>query len=392
MDSRYNGYNFISALHLVLLPMVLLMCSPALPAIAISCEFPAVFNFGDSNSDTGGLSATFGPAPPPNGETFFGRPSGRYSDGRLIIDFIAESLGLPYLSAYLDSIGTNFSHGANFATGGSTIRMQNKTLFQGGFSPFSLDVQTWQFTQFKSRSQFFFSQGGVFRDLLPSEELFSKALYTFDIGQNDLTAGYHLGLTTDEVKETIPDILNQFTVAIKAIYWQGGRYFWIHNTGPFGCLPYILDNLTLRAPEVDRAGCGSPFNGVAQLFNSLLKETVLQLRKELPLASFTYVDVYSNKYRLISHAREYGFEHPLVACCGHGGVYNYNKNFGCGSKREVNGTEIVIGSCKEPLKRVNWDGVHYTEFANKWIFDQISEGNFSDPPLSLRMACSKEAP
>ncbi|KAK8933608.1 GDSL esterase/lipase [Platanthera zijinensis] len=147
---------------------------------------------------------------------------------------------------------------------------------------------------------------GFFRDLLPSEELFSKALYTFDIGQNDLTAGYHLGLTTDEVKETIPDILNQFTVAIKAIYWQGGRYFWIHNTGPFGCLPYILDNFTLQAPEVDRAGCGSPFNGVAQLFNSLLKETVLQLRKELPLASFTYVDVYSNKYRLISHAREFG--------------------------------------------------------------------------------------
>ena len=28
--------------------------------------------------------------------------------------FSAESLGLPYLSAYLNSVGTNFSHGANF--------------------------------------------------------------------------------------------------------------------------------------------------------------------------------------------------------------------------------------------------------------------------------------
>lgn len=52
------------------------------------CHFPAVFNFGDSNSDTGGLAAAFGQAPLPNGETFFHRSAGRYSDGRLVIDFI----------------------------------------------------------------------------------------------------------------------------------------------------------------------------------------------------------------------------------------------------------------------------------------------------------------
>ncbi|KAK9681866.1 hypothetical protein RND81_10G033100 [Saponaria officinalis] len=43
----------------------------------------------------------------------------------LIFDYIlciyaAESLGLPYLSAYLNSVGSNFSHGANFATAGSS--------------------------------------------------------------------------------------------------------------------------------------------------------------------------------------------------------------------------------------------------------------------------------
>lgn len=53
-----------------------------------SCHFPAIFNFGDSNSDTGGLSAAFGQAPYPNGETYFHTPSGRFSDGRLIVDFI----------------------------------------------------------------------------------------------------------------------------------------------------------------------------------------------------------------------------------------------------------------------------------------------------------------
>ena len=58
------------------------------------CVFPAIYNFGDSNSDTGGLSAAFGQAPPPNGETFFHTPSGRYSDGRLVIDFIGTSISL----------------------------------------------------------------------------------------------------------------------------------------------------------------------------------------------------------------------------------------------------------------------------------------------------------
>uniref|UniRef100_A0A6N2KRS3 GDSL esterase/lipase n=1 Tax=Salix viminalis TaxID=40686 RepID=A0A6N2KRS3_SALVM len=28
------------------------------------CEFPAIYNFGDSNSDTGGISAAFCPSPP----------------------------------------------------------------------------------------------------------------------------------------------------------------------------------------------------------------------------------------------------------------------------------------------------------------------------------------
>ncbi|KAJ0989472.1 hypothetical protein J5N97_007828 [Dioscorea zingiberensis] len=376
----------------VLVASVLLVVLVSFPEVSASpCDFPAIFNFGDSNSDTGGLSAAFGPAPPPNGETFFGAPAGRYSDGRLIIDFIAQSLGLPYLNAYLDSVGTNFSHGANFATAGSTIRRQNTTLFQSGYSPFSLDVQSWQFSQFKARSQLAYAKGGVFKDLLPPEDYFSRALYTFDIGQNDLTSGYFQNMTTEEVKAYIPDVLNKFTIVIKSVYGEGGRFFWIHNTGPFGCLPYVLDRIPLMAPQVDRAGCGVPFNEVAQLFNLKLKETIAHLRKDLPLATFTYVDVYSVKYSIISEPRKHGFEHPLVACCGHGGKYNYNVRVGCGGKIKVNGTEVLIGkSCGEPLKRINWDGVHYTEAGNRYVFDQISNGTYSDPPISVRMACHKQ--
>jgi hypothetical protein len=57
-------------------------------------EPPVVlFNFGDSNSDTGGVAAAGGiNIMPPKGRTYFGHPTGRLSDGRVIIDFICELL------------------------------------------------------------------------------------------------------------------------------------------------------------------------------------------------------------------------------------------------------------------------------------------------------------
>ncbi|CAA6674919.1 unnamed protein product [Spirodela intermedia] len=36
--------------------VLLVFCSVVFPAAA-SCDYPALFNFGDSNSDTGGFSA-----------------------------------------------------------------------------------------------------------------------------------------------------------------------------------------------------------------------------------------------------------------------------------------------------------------------------------------------
>ncbi|KAL1807289.1 hypothetical protein ACET3Z_030357 [Daucus carota] len=371
-----------------LVAVSLALLANATNATSSGCHFPAIYNFGDSNSDTGGLSAAFGQAGAPSGETFFHQPAGRYCDGRLVIDFIAKSVGLPYLSAFLDSVGSNFSHGANFATAGSTIRPQNTTLHQSGFSPISLNVQWYQYNDFHRRSQAFRSQGGIFKKILPAAETFSEALYTFDIGQNDLTAGLFLNMSTDEVKAFVPDAIDQFKIIVKNIYSQGGRSFWIHNTGPVGCLPYVLERVMITVGQIDHVGCAGPINDVCQFYNTKLKEAAEQLRKDLPLAAITYVDVYSVKYDLISHASKYGFAHPLRACCGHGGKYNYNRNVGCGGKIKVNGTEVLIGkSCQNPSVVINWDGVHYTEAANRWIFDQIVDGSYSNPPNSLKMAC-----
>ena len=62
------------------------------------CNFPAIFNFKVSNFDTGGKSAAYDRLPSPNGDTFFGKPSGRFCDGQLVIDFIGDYSHFPMFS------------------------------------------------------------------------------------------------------------------------------------------------------------------------------------------------------------------------------------------------------------------------------------------------------
>jgi len=64
-----------------------------LPVLVVSeCGTGAVlFNFGDSNSDTGGYMAGLGSNfSLPHGRLFPHQPSGRLCDGRLIIDFLCQ--------------------------------------------------------------------------------------------------------------------------------------------------------------------------------------------------------------------------------------------------------------------------------------------------------------
>ncbi|KAM7509919.1 hypothetical protein LguiB_008794 [Lonicera macranthoides] len=343
------------------------------------CDFPAIYNFGDSNSDTGGRSAAIGEVLPPNGETFFGKPSGRFCDGRLLIDLIAEELNLPYLGAYLDSIGTNFRHGANFATGGSSI-------LPGGYSPFHLDLQISQFIQFKSRTTALYKQlshDKTFKSNLPRPEEFSKALYTFDIGQNDLAHGFQY-TNEAKVRASIPNILHLFSKAVNQLYKEGARFFWVHNTGPIGCLPYSVIYDRSKPGNLDQNGCVEPQNEVAQEFNRQLRYKVSRLRVQLPQAAFTYVDVYSAKYTLISHAKNQGFEDPLKFCCG--SYYGYHVD--CGKKVTVNGT-VYGNACINPSKHISWDGIHYSEAANLIVAKVVLNGSLSEPTNSIAESCHR---
>ncbi|KAI3911834.1 hypothetical protein MKW92_041896 [Papaver armeniacum] len=298
---------------------------------------------------------------------FFGKPSGRAGDGRLIIDFMSEELGLTsYLRPYLDSLGLDsFSNGANFATGGSSIK-------QGGYSPFHLDVQVSQFRQFKARVIDIDNSTQKGKADLPKPEDFSKALYTFDIGQNDLAFG--LGNSSEnETLASIPNILDLFSTAVQQLYSEGARVFWVHNTGPFGCLPNSNSWYAKNPGVLDKNGCVIPLNKIAQEFNMQLKSKLIQLKASLAGAAFTYVDAYTAKFNLVNTAKAQGFVDPLDFCC-------------CREKVVVNGTEHG-GPCANPMEHISWDGTHYTEAANKWVAKFILNGSMSDPPIPINQAC-----
>eukprot|EP01018_Ginkgo_biloba_P009744 Gb_07749 [translate_table: standard] len=362
------------------------LCCRAASVSSGKCNFTAIFNFGDCNSDTGGLVAGLGlDLRLPNGQTFFHKSSGRYCDGRLVIDFLCEALHLPFLSSYLESVASNFGHGANFACAGSTV---TSALNAFTVNPFSLNVQVDQFKRFKARVLDMVYRDSAFAGFLPGPDSFEKALYTLDMGQNDISHAFSLNLTEDQVIAYIPQIIRNLTSEVERLYEEGGRNFLVHNTGPLGCLPRTLAYIRSDLSEVDEHGCAAAYNRAAQTFNSQLQNVCKQLRKQLSNATIVYVDIYTIKYHLIANASEYGFEHPLTACCGYGGMpYNFNDKVRCSQRGTVNGTVVTAEACKDAAKYVSWDGIHFSETANVHISSQILSAKYSEPALPPSHAC-----
>ncbi|XP_061366258.1 GDSL esterase/lipase At1g09390-like [Gastrolobium bilobum] len=365
-----NGVSGSVAFSLLLLRflfvLLLLTCSSAVGVG--ECDKPAsVFVFGDSNSDTGGLASGLGfPINFPNGRTFFHRSTGRLSDGRLVIDLLCQSLNISFLTPYLDALsGSTFTNGANFAVVGSSTLPK--------YVPFSLNIQVMQFRHFKARTLELVTSGNLIND-----EGFRDALYLIDIGQNDLADSFSKNLSYAQVIKRIPAIITEIENAVNNLHNEGARKFWVHNTGPLGCLPKIL--ALAQKKDLDSFGCLSSYNSAARLFNEALQRLSQKLRTELKDATLVYVDIFAIKYDLITNATKYGFSNPLMVCCGYGGPpYNFDVRVTCGQP----GYQV----CEEGSRYVNWDGIHHTEAANTLIASRILSMAYSTPPTPFDFFC-----
>lgn len=127
-----TSFTYFSSQIAIITITTIFVLSPSLfsaSTAATSALNPRPFNkiyaFGDSFTDTGNTKTATGPSgfahvsTSPYGSTYFHRPTNRYSDGRLVIDFVTQELSLPFLPPYLHS-KNNAPNGINFAVGGST--------------------------------------------------------------------------------------------------------------------------------------------------------------------------------------------------------------------------------------------------------------------------------
>lgn len=274
-----------------------------------------------------------------------------------------ESLGTPHLSPFMKPLGSNYSHGVNFAIAGSTATP--------GATTFSLDVQVDQFVFFKERCLDLIERG----EAAPIEEkAFPDAIYTMDIGHNDINGVLHLPYHT--MLEKLPPVIAEIKKAIERLHKNGARKFWIHGTGALGCMPQKLSMPRDDDRDLDEHGCIATINNVCKKFNSLLSEALDELRLTLKSSTIVFVDMFAIKYDLVANHTKYGIEKPLMTCCGHGGPpYNYDPKESCMTSDKY--------LCKLGEKFISWDGVHFTDAANGIVASKVLSGEYNIPRVKL---------
>lgn len=169
--------------------------------------FKKIYAFGDSFTDTGNTKSATGPSSfghvsnPPYGTTFFHHPTNRYSDGRLVIDFVAETLSLPYLPPYRKIRGkvSSSTFGVNFAVAGATATnhlffvKNNLTL---DITPESIQTQLLWFNKYLQ------SQGCKKASASDCKEAFDDALFWVgEIGVNDYAYAVGSSIPDDTIRK-----------------------------------------------------------------------------------------------------------------------------------------------------------------------------------------------
>ncbi|KAK7294514.1 hypothetical protein RJT34_17403 [Clitoria ternatea] len=329
------------------------------------------FIFGDSFLDAGNNNyintstldqANFWPY----GETYFNFSTGRFSDGRLVSDFIAQYANLPLVPPFLQPGYTQYYVGANFASAGAGALVET---FQGSVIPLKTQARNFKRVAKWMRHKLGKSEGKM---------LLSSAVYMFSIGSNDYFSPFlthsHL-LNSHSHSQYVATVVANLTSIIKEIYTRGARKFVFLNLPPLGCVPGT------RILQPERNGsCLQELSDLATLHNRILPVALSKLEKKLTGFKFALYDLHTDVTQMINHPLKYGLKEGKSACCGSGafgGVYS------CGGKRGEKQFEL----CEKPNEYLFWDSYHFTESAYKQVADRLwgyTNSSYNLGPYTIR--------
>ncbi|KAM7471902.1 hypothetical protein LguiA_010085 [Lonicera macranthoides] len=320
----------------------------------------ALFIFGDSLYDPGNnnyinTTTDFLANFSPYGETFFNYPTGRFSDGRLIPDFIAEYAKLPIIPPYLQSGDHHhFVYGANFASGGGGALDET-------YAGLVINLKT-QMTYFKQVKK-------QLKQKLGSQEakqLLFNSVYLVSIGGNDYLSTYGTSSTVFDIytpEEYVEIVIGNITSFINEMYNEGARKFGFFSLPPLGCWPSVREA---------NGDCVENVTSLMQLHNKEFSRSINKLDRHLEGFTYSKFDLYTSISDRMNNPSKYGLEEGMTACCGsgpHGGVYS------CGGKRGIE--EYTL--CEDVSEYLFFDSNHPTETVYQQLAMLMWSGN---PPLT----------
>ncbi|XP_061349163.1 GDSL esterase/lipase At4g16230-like [Gastrolobium bilobum] len=337
--------------------------------ISTSDDLPANFVFGDSLVDAGNNNyiVTLSKANfLPNGIDF-GKPTGRFTNGRTIIDVIGQELGFRFTPPYLapTTVGPVVLKGVNYASGGGGILNLTGKVFGGRLN---LDAQI---DNFANTRQDIISSIGVPASL----NLFKRALFSVTIGSNDFINNYLTPAVTfpEQILQSpelfVTTMISKLRAQLTRLFNLGARKFVVANVGPIGCIPSQRD-----ANPAAGDSCVSFPNQLAQLFNTQLKGLIAELSSNLAGSMFVYADVYNILEDILQNYVAFGFDNPSSACCYMAG--RFGGLIPCGPTSKV---------CWDRSKYVFWDPYHPSDAANVIIANRLLDGGSKDiTPVNIR--------
>nr|XP_004308950.2 PREDICTED: GDSL esterase/lipase At2g40250 isoform X2 [Fragaria vesca subsp. vesca] len=320
----------------------------------------ALFAFGDSTVDTGmnnGLSMPLYKCNhPPYGKDLPGQvPTGRYSNGKIGVDFMASNLGLKedLLPSYLDPKLTDHDllTGVSFASGGCGLDDLTLQLTQ----VYSMQDQLEYFDEAVERIKTSVGEKN-------GSEIVENALFVVGVGTNDLILNvYDFPLTQRKSQFTSTDqyfdfLLQKLGSFIQDLYSRGARRFMVAGFPPIGCLP--LQQTLGGIINLRRRVCITQQNIDCQTYNSKLQALLSSLQTTLlPSSRLLYYDIYNPMMDMFNNPDKYGFVQVSEGCCGTGLV-----ELGPLCSR-------LSRTCPDASKYMFWDTVHPTEVALAVVVD-----------------------